>query len=686
MRNKIFIVASLLIVASMLLAACASETVVETVVVTEVVEVAGTPQVQEVVKEVVVTATPEPEVAATFNSADPTTYTTVSFGDPDTLDTAFDYETAGTGIMQNVYDTLIYYNKDNPNDFVPNLALEVPSLENGLISEDGKIVTFNIRPGVMFHDGSALTASDVAFTFQRGLLQGGYDSPQWLMAEPILGVGVSDVGELINPEVAGDRAGISAEDPAKLLEVCQKVVDAIVADDAAGTVTFNLAQPWAPFISTLAAHGWGAIQSKAWVTANGGWDGDCATWQNFYSPSSEELNEKGIGNSAMGTGPFKLERWTPGEEIVLVANEDYWRTEPAWEGGPVGAPALKTVIIKNVTEFSTRYAMLQAGDADSIAVGSSADWPQMDELTGLICEKEDTACTPSETPDQPLELIRGFEVGSRTDIFMNWNINTEGGNNFVGSGVLDGNGVPADFFSNANIRKAFAYCFNYDAYLSDVLLGEGTRSPNVMLPGQIGSQEDSAFYTYDPAKCAEAFAAADADLKSPDGKPLSEVGFRLVMGFNTGNTARQTICQIMQAEVSAINENFVIECTGLPWPTYLREFRAGKLPISTSGWVEDIDETHNWVQPYAVGTFANRQNMPQELKDQFSELINAAVVEPDPAKRAEVYYQFNQLYYDEVPTLLLYIVNGRRYQQRWVDGWFTNRVFPGTYFYSMSKQ
>ena len=53
------------------------------------------------------------------------------------------------------------------------------------------------------------------------------------------------------------------------------------------------------------------------------------------------------------------------EEIVLVANEDYWRTEPAWEGGHTGAPRIKTIILKNVTEFSTRYSMLQAGDAEA---------------------------------------------------------------------------------------------------------------------------------------------------------------------------------------------------------------------------------------------------------------------------------------------------------------------------------
>src|SRR3979409_1112526 len=71
----------------------------------------GTPQ------QVVVTATPapvQPTAAASFKSKDPTTlvYQTLP-GDPDTLDAAFDYETAGGAVVQNVYDTLIFYNKDD---------------------------------------------------------------------------------------------------------------------------------------------------------------------------------------------------------------------------------------------------------------------------------------------------------------------------------------------------------------------------------------------------------------------------------------------------------------------------------------------------------------------------------------------------------------------------------------------
>ncbi|MCU0489485.1 MAG: ABC transporter substrate-binding protein [Anaerolineales bacterium] len=700
MRNKLFFVFSMLIVASMILSACATpapQTVIETVV----VEKEGQTVIETVVVEVPVEAE-EPEAAPVeFTSADPTTFINASFGEAETLDPALDYESAGIQVIQNIYDTLIYYDKEQATEFIPQLALEVPTVENGGISADGKTYTFKIRPGVKFHDGSDMTVEDVAFTFQRGLLQGGTFSPQWLLTEPLLGAGYYDVTDLITPTLAGPDVETLNDDPENLIKVpaevlaatCEKVKSTIVADAAAGTVTFNLAQPWAPFVPTL-ANGWGGIMSKAWVGANGGWDGDCATWQNFYGKSSEQINETPIGSSAMGTGPYILDHWTKGEELVLVANENYWRTEPMWEGGPSGAPALKKVIEKNVEEFSTRFAMLQAGDADFAAVGSVADWPQMDTLTSQVCQLEDNNCEVfGEDPAAPLEMITGYPTASRTDFFFTFALDTSGGNNFMGSGMLDGNGIPPNFFSDLNVRLGFAYCFNYDVYLNDVLLGEAIRSHGVMFPGMDGYQEDAPVYEYDPAKCEE-YLKASKWIQNADGTytpdPAGEIslwdtGFRMTIAYNTGNTARQTLAQIFQQELSALNENFIIEVTGLPWPTYLRNQRARKLPLFPVGWIEDIHVTHNWVQPYAIGTYGNRQNLPPELKAQFADLINRAVTEPDAAAREAIYQEFNKTYHEAVTGLILYIVTGRHYQQRWVEGWYGNPI-AGTYYYALSKK
>ncbi len=147
------------------------------------------------------------------------------------------YDTSSSAIIDNVMEGLIRYNHKDGTTYVPALALEVPSVENGLISEDGLTYTFNIREGVTFHEGGDLTPSDVAYTFQRGLLQSDPNGPQWLLIEPIMGYASGDITEEIGEGAyAGDPEGLIANaTPEELVAVCEKVKAAVVADDEAGT-------------------------------------------------------------------------------------------------------------------------------------------------------------------------------------------------------------------------------------------------------------------------------------------------------------------------------------------------------------------------------------------------------------------------------------------------------------------
>ena len=620
-------------------------------------------------------------VSERFVSKDPTTYTYASFGDPDTLDPALDYETTGGSIIFNLYDTLIFYNRDDPNKFVPQIATEVPTKGNGGISPDSKTYTFTIRSEVKFHNGATLTAADVAYTFQRSILQGGSSSPQWLLTEPLLGVDIYDIAVLVDPNLVDDQVGIANADPIKLKAACNSVTSAIVADNSTGKVTFHLAQAFAPFLSVLSAT-WGSIQSKAWVSSNGGWDGSCDTWQNFYARTSSQLNNTPLGNSAMGTGPYKLDYWTAGTEIVLKSNENYWRTTPAWTGGPAGAPRLKTVIIKNIPDFNTRYAMLQSGDADSI-VALSSNYAQMDALVGETCDTSGT-CLPSANPINPFTLFSGLPSASRSDIFLNWQISTSGGNTFIGSGQLDGSGIPPDFFSDQHVRKALAYCFNYSSYLHNAFSDGGIRNIDVMLPGEIGYNASDPFYDYDTAKCEQEFKAST--LGGTGGKSLWDTGFRMSIAYYTGNTSRQVIAQIFQQELAAVNSKFVIDVVELAWSDYLNAYQYNKLPMFYGGWLEDYHDTHQWVVTWTVGAYGSRQSMPSSLINQFQNLINQGVAETDPVARAAIYAQFNQLYYNQAPTLILFQGFGRHYQRRWVKGWYYNPVYWGAYYYSIYKR
>ncbi len=670
--KKWYVLLAVLVVGSTLLSACAAPAaptaeMVE-VEVTRVIEKEGETVVE--VEQVVVTATPEPEKAVEFKAPDPDTFVRVTHGDVDTLDPAWNYETFGDGLIEDVYDMLVEYKGSDATQFVPELATSWEILD------DGKTYVFTIREGVKFHEGQDLTPEDVAYSFQRGLLQGGGWSPQWLYTEAFFGNGVYDIAELVNPDCADDPECLQAEDPAALMAACERVQDVIVADDAAGTVTFYLDQSWGPLLSTLAGS-WGAVLDKDWAIEQGTWDGDCATWQNYYGVTSESTPLRDVMN---GTGPYKFDHWTPGEEFVLVANENYWATEPVWPDGPSGPPRIKRVVTLMVDEWGTRFAMTQAGDADLVTVPRE-NVSQVDPMVGEWCDFVDWGeydCQPTENPDGPLRLYFGTPSTCRTDAFFTFDINVEGGNPYVGSGELDGNGIPANFFSDVHVRKAFNYCFDHEAFIQDALVGEGVQNIGPINAGLIGYQEDGPYYSYDLDKCAEELELAW------DGA-VAENGFRFQIAYNTGNVTRQTISEILQANLADIDPKYTIEIIGLPWPSFLAAVRASRLPIFVSGWCEDIHDPHNWVQPFMVGTYAARQRMPDEMHAEFLELVSAGVGAPTPEARAEIYHQINQLDYEYAPRITLAVQSGRTYVQRWVTDYLINPMmrFP---FYAYDKE
>ncbi len=670
---------ALFTVLALVLVACQPQTqVVEvTRVVTETIveegqEVVVTSIVTET-EEVVVTATPEPVEEVSLTAPDPTTYTELLFGDINTLDPALAYDTASSRALDQILEPLIWYNYTDATTYVPMLATEVPSLENGGISEDGMTYTFNIREGVTFHDGGTLEPHDVAYTFQRGLLQSDPNGPQWLFIEPLMGYfDTHDITEEIGGgEYGGDPEALVANASAEeLLATCEKVKAAVVADDDAGTVTFNLVQPWGPFLATMAGT-WGRIIDMEWAVEQGSWDGDCATWQNHYAPGAANSELTSVVN---GTGPYALEYWTPGEEYVLTANQNYWRTEPMWEGGPSGVPTIETVIIRQVDEWGTRFASLQAGDAEWVSVNLE-NYSQVDALVGESCNWETFECTPTETPDGPLRRWDDLPSTSRTDVFLTWNVAE--GSPYIGSAQLDGNGIPNDFFSDINVRKAMATCFDYETYIAEALSGRGVRNNGPIILDMLGYNLDGPMYEYNPEECA-------AYLEEAHGGQLPETGFRFQIAFNTGNTTRQTVGAIYQSEMAAINPLYQIELVGLPWPTFLRSFAASQLPVSVSGWLEDIHDPHNWVHPYTVGTFAGRSGLPAEVTAQFQEMVTAGVSASDPAEREAVYFDLQQAYYDQAVGVILAQATSNRYEQRWVEGWYQNTAAFAPYYYAMS--
>ncbi|MDO9502016.1 ABC transporter substrate-binding protein [Falsiroseomonas sp.] len=81
------------------------------------------------------------------------------------LDPHHSFEVTGSDLLKNVYDQLFLLDptKDTA-ELQPGLA------ESFTVSEDGRTFTFQIRQGVRFHSGNALTAADVVYSLRRPLL------------------------------------------------------------------------------------------------------------------------------------------------------------------------------------------------------------------------------------------------------------------------------------------------------------------------------------------------------------------------------------------------------------------------------------------------------------------------------------------------------------------------------------
>ena len=163
------------------------------------------------------------------------------------------------------------FNWSDENQFVPELATDVPTLENGGISKDGLTITYHLRKGVQWQDGAPFTADDVIFSWQQ----------------------------IMNPNnFVPSRLGY--EDIARI--------------DKQGdyTIVVHLKKRFAPFVATfftMSNTTYGVIPKH-------------------LLSGMHDLNRTEYASKPIGTGPFIVAQYDKGSSIKFVANPHYWRGPP----------------------------------------------------------------------------------------------------------------------------------------------------------------------------------------------------------------------------------------------------------------------------------------------------------------------------------------------------------------------
>ncbi len=574
----------------------------------------------------------------------PDTFTFVTLGDQSTLDPHFAYDTGSSEVIYQTYESLIQYDGESVNDFLPLLSTKVPSAENGLISEDGTTYTFPIRQGVEFSNGNPLTPEDVKYSIIRGMINDRSGGPIWMLYEPLFGMsGLSDLTQ----KVVGvkDPKTLTAEQSAKVYAELDKK---ITIDG--NNVTFHLAAPYPPFLNILAkGASWSSILDKEWSIAQGAWGGSPETIAEFHDPLKED---DPLYDKMMGTGPYILTEWVNGEHVIFRRNDNYW-----------GEPApFKTAVIKNIDEWSTRKLMLLRGDADMVFVPRQ----YKSQIRG----------------EEGVTITDGYPELQNMNMVFNWDINTKG-NDYIGSGELDGNGIPANFFYDLDVRKAFSYAFNYQAYIEQVRMGEAIQLRGPIVSPLLGYDADSEVYSLNLEKAEEHF-------KKAFGGELWEKGFSMTLVYNSGNDGRKVAADMLKSYIEQINPKFNIDVRGVQWSTYLDASVKGTLPASFGGWLADFPDPHNFVQPFlhSDGYYAGKRGQAyQDWAEEtgLNDMIAKGIATQDKAKREAIYKEIQQISIDQAIDLWVDQATGSNVRRSWVTGWYPNSMRPGVDFYIMDK-
>ena len=604
----------------------------------------------------------------------PDTFVYTTYGPIKTCDPSYSYDTSSGGLIFQVYENLVSWpygvvDADETDlsyslaagDLLPMLATVVPTQENGLVVEypDGSMTyQFPISQGVFFHNGETLSPEDVEFTFERGMLQDRDGGPMWMILEPLTGYG--RLYQIVNDVLGIDTnkgATITDLTPEQQAKVFNEAIDPLVEVTETGDVVFKLLKPYPPFL-TILAHGgnWAAIMNKKFVADQGGWDGSADNWAQWYNPgggSAAEASE--LYDVACVTGPYTLASLDIGVEIVYERFDDYWR-EPA---------AMETVVVKKVQEWSDRLLLFGQGDADVCQVDPQY-LPQVMGQPGIV--------TTLNLPTLSLNPAAFFT----SDMVIE-------GNDLVGSGQWAEDGIPGEFFNDVHMRKAFAYAFEYQTYIDEVLGVAGGYSTHGPVPKAFGWAYDDRpglYYSFDMEK-------AEEEMKLAHGGRVWDTGFTFTLLYNEGNQTRRVLAEILEKNIESMNPKFHIEALGMPWPTQLGWIVEGKMPLFVIGWIADFPDPHNFVVPFAdsTGVFSGFQG--DYLIDMFAEkydpLISAAMQTTDQAERADIYYQIEQMSFDDCYDMWLPQVNGYRVQRDWVQGYAFNPMFPDVYYYSVYK-
>jgi len=477
------------------------------------------------------------------------------------------------------------------------LATVPGSAESWEYNEDATLLTFTLREGLVYSDGSVLNAERFAYSIKRNI-------------DP------ATAGEYaqITDEIAGapEWRGCG-EDAAACEAAAATVAESVKAshadgtactdyeDAACNTLTLTLSKP-APYFHTVMG---------LWVTYPAKQEGIEEGGDNWWNSSKYQI----------GNGPHVLQSLEPFVRGYFTPNPNFW------EGVPTA-----DIEYSYIVDSAVSFEAYKNNEFDIIASAA-----------------EDLATIES---DPALAAEHLVYPGSCTIAIMFHQLKEP--------------------FNDKKVREAFAYALDREAWVTDVDGGLSAPTLTWIPAGYPGYKEGETRWGYDPDAARQAIA--DSSYGSVEALPEIDVTF----GDSPRNRVRHEWMVAKWKEV--FGDGLKITLNPVESTTYTnltKDINTSPL-VFRLGWCADYPDPQNWLSVYwKTGGFGERIGYSNPA---FDELVNAADVELDPTKRAELYQQAQDLFMDDAAVAMMYNTINHYLVKPWVQGLKTtpqDSAWPG---------
>ncbi|MBN2097876.1 MAG: ABC transporter substrate-binding protein [Candidatus Omnitrophica bacterium] len=487
-----------------------------------------------------------------------------TISDPKSFNPILAKETSTTAVTGLIFEGLTR-TSGITTEVEPNLA------SSWEVDPTGLVWTFHLREDVKWSDGEPFTADDVVFTFN----------------------------ELIyNPDIPN-----SARD---IFTIAGQIFK--VGKISRHSVKFTLPVKFAPFLRSMGQE----ILPKHILD-------QAVKKGNFNTTWSLDAQAETV----IGTGPFRLVKYLPGQKVILERNPKYWRRDQA--GNQL--PYLDQVIYLIVQSEDTALLKFQEGELDYYGLRGS-DYPIL---------------KPQERPGKFTVYQTGPAFGTN---FLVFNQNRL----YVSAEKLS-------WFSDLSFRQAVAHCIDKQAMIDIVMNGLGFPQHSAMSPSAGYFYNPNVIkYDYNLEQAKKLLKEAGYFDRDQDGiiedDQGNDVEFNLFT--NSGNTQRVEIANIIRKDLEQLG--FKVHFMQLEFNNLVTKLNSSydwdAVILGLTGGIEPHFGSNVWQSSGQLHMWYPKQKKPATYWEQrIDDIFNQGVQELDPEKRKVLYDEWQKIVADELPFI-----------------------------------